>query len=484
MQMLKAIFNVLLLCLLANTTIAQDVQYTEYEKFDYRSDEYGIVGMVGDRYYTYLSQGGIAKLVAYDESMNKKATVLLDFFPAKIYETRFIAYPDKMIVLYQALESNKVVQYAALLDDKGLLKGKPIELGSVKTGIFGATRAYFRNAVSEDKKTIVVFSANDRTDQVEWDGKWLDDKLTIVKRSKASFTAENRVEHGEVLVGNDGTVYIAAYTSVGTQNYADQYWILALAPGAIKFEPKELALQDFYAAGGYMKVDNVNRKVYFGGFYSVKKNGNFDGVIYAAYDIATGTFPAMKLLPFDQNLYTVSGARHRAHPFDNYQVRQVIVKNDGGFVLVSEEQFITTRSNYTPGFGYYSTYSPYMTSMVHEYHYDDIMALSYNVEGVLQWDAFIPKAQYSQEDGGVFSSYALLNTGGTLAFLYNDFDPRHSRIQLATLTAEGKTEVNSFSPQGNNSPDWLPRSGKQVSGREMLVPCFSSKQICFAKVSF
>ncbi len=88
--------------------------------------------MTGGLLYTYRNTTDGGLLDAFDDSMNKVATVLLDFFPEKIYETRFIAYPDKIIVLYQALESNKVVQYAALLDEKGRLKGKPMELGRCK----------------------------------------------------------------------------------------------------------------------------------------------------------------------------------------------------------------------------------------------------------------------------------------------------------------------------------------------------------------
>jgi hypothetical protein len=474
-----------LLLLGANGLVsAQDVVYSQYDRFDYRTDEYSVVGMTGGLLYTYRSTTDGALLDAYNDSMNKVATVLLDFFPPKIYQAKFIAYPDKIIVLYQALESNKVIQYAALLDERGRLQNKPIQLGEFKTGIFGATKTYFSSAVSENKKTILIYSAIDKGSDVEFEGRWLDDKLALIKRSKATFSADSRVEHGELNMGNDGTVYLPAYITAGAQNYAEQYWILTLPLGGNKFDPKELALNEKFATSGYIRVDNLNGKVYFGGFYSDRKSGNYDGVIYADYNIATGTFGNRRFIPFDRQLLAATGRRHSMHPFDNYQVRQLIVKNDGGFVLVSEIQYITTRSNYTPGFGYYSYYSPYMTTMVREYHYDDIMALSYDKEGVRQWSSFIPKEQYSQEDGGVFSSYALLNAGGTLAFLFNDFNIAHSRIQLATLDADGKTDIHSFADEASDTPDWLPKSGKQVASRILVVPCFHKKEICFAKVVF
>ena len=191
------------------------------------------------------------------------------------------------------------------------------------------------------------------------------------------------------------------------------------------------------------------------------------------------------MIPFDEKLVSETGERSKRHAFDNFIVRQLIVKNDGGFVMLAEDYSIATRNTYTPGFGYYSWYyNPYVTNMVTEYHYDDIMVLSYNANGVREWDDFIYKEQYSIEDRGLFSSYLLLNTGGEIGFLYNDFNASRSRVQLATVDANGKKDDHSFSIEGNDYPDWLPRFGKQVSGREIIVPCLHKKQICFAKVVF
>lgn len=475
----------MLVALFGLRVAAQDVTYSRYESFDHRSGSYAIVGMSGGLLYTYVKDDESARLDAYDDSMNKVATVVLDFFPQRIYQVRFVPYPDKIIVIYQSLESNKVVQYVALLDGNGLLQGKPIELGTTKTGIFGATRDYYRSSVSENKKNILIYSATDKRDAIEFNGKWLDENGKLVKESKASFNTENMPEHGEVNVANDGTVYMAAYTPTGAEDHADQYWILALAPGATKFVAKEMELGEYFATGGYTKVDNVNNKVYFGGFYATSRNGRFAGFIYAAYDIASGTYSSKRFIPFDSELVGDAGSRRKnGNSFDNYMVRQLIVKNDGGFVLISEIQYVTTRSTFTPGFGYYSFYSPSMSSSIREYHFNDIMALAYDKNGVREWKAFIPKEQYSQEDEGVFSSFALLNTGGTLAFLYNDFDATHSRIQLATLTPEGQTDVRSLAADANDYPDWLPRSAKQVAGRVLVIPCFRKRQLCFAKVKF
>jgi hypothetical protein len=471
--------------LIAGSARAQDVVYSPYEKFDFHNGEYDVIGMTGGTLYTYRNTPDGAQLDAFDDSMNKEATIILDFFPAKIYSTRFVSYPDRIIALYQALESNKVVQYAALMDDKARLKNKPIELGNVKTGIFGAMKTYFYSAVSEDKKKILIYTISDKNGKVEFDGKLLDDSLKLIQHAHTSFSVDKMLTAGEVNVANDGTIYLSSFTTTGSQNYADRYWVLTLAPGETKFVPHPLALDNHFAAAGYLKLDNVNGKVYFGGFYTSARNGNYEGVIFASYDMNTGVFPTTKFIPFDEQLTDKAAHRRRANAFDNFMVRQLIVKNDGGFVMISEVSYMTTRSSFAPGLGYYSNfYSPYNSTLIREFHYDDIMAIAYSKDGVREWDVVIPKEQYSQEDGGVFSSYLLLNTGGAIGFLYNDFNYKQSRIQLSTVEPGGEAHTSSFAAEGSDGPDWLPRAGKQVAARVLIVPCLHKRQICFAKVVF
>jgi hypothetical protein len=477
----------LLCCLLSCSTlqsVGQEVLFAPFEKYDYQTGEYAVVGKVGGWVYCYQNSREGALLTAYDDSMHKQAIVMLDFFPIKIYSTKFYAYPDHINVLYQALEGNKVIQYAAQLDERGILKGKPIQIGVTKTSIFGAMRTYYYNAISENKQHIVVYSVTNKGKEIIYDIKWLDANMQLVGKSKATFKAEVDLDYGDLNVGNDGTVYVMAYSPTGAHDYADNLWLLSLPAGATAFESVALPINDKYATSGYTKVDNANGKVYFGGFYADNRNGDKAGVIFSAYDMSSKAYQTVKLMPFDQQMMQLTGARSKSS-FNDFEVKQVIPKTDGGFVLVSEAIYISTRANYTPGFGYYSSfYSPYNTTMVKEYHFEDILAISYNKEGAYDWGAIIPKNQYSQDDGGIFASYSLLNSGGSLAFLFNDFNTSHSRIQLATIDPNGKVISNTFSVQGNDDKDWLPSAGKQVASRTLIIPCLRKKQICFAKVVF
>jgi hypothetical protein len=484
MNRLRAVLILCISLLLFQAATAQNVYYSPYEKFDFRGGDFAVVGKVNGRLYTYRASSEGFYLDAYNDVMERQATIVLDFFPSKIYQTKFVAYADKIIILYQAIRENRIIQYAALLDAMGRLVKDPITLNSAKVGYFGPNREYFSSAVSDDKKRIFIYGVNKKGANINVKGAFINDGLEIERETEADFTADNSVEYGEGILANAGTFYLPVYTPLGSKDFADQLFLLALQQGSNSFVKHEVPLNQKYAAGTFMKMDNPNNRIYIGGFYSEKKSGNYEGVLYTYFDVASSSFQNRKNIAFDEKLRNGTGERNTKKALNDYQVRQIIVKNDGGFVMVAENYYVTTRNSYAPGFGYYSMYYSSMTPNVREYHYEDILALSYNAEGVREWHSFVRKNQYSQEDGGVFSSYGMLNTGGTIGFLFNDFNTSRSRIQLASLDGDGKLNIRSLAAEGNEEPDWLPRSGKQVSSREMVVPALRKRQICFAKIVF
>ncbi|MBS1774235.1 MAG: hypothetical protein JST82_15360 [Bacteroidetes bacterium] len=459
---------------------AQEILYSPYEDYDLRSGTYAVIGKVGELNYVYRGSSQGYYLDAYNDSMQKTATVVLDFINGKVYSTKFIAYQDKIVFLYQSVDGARVTLFGVLLDERGRMIKRPVRLGETKLRLFGSLRDYFGIAVSENRKHIAVYELDDRATKFDASCTWLTDSMTIAGKAHTSFVAENEIREGDAVIDNDGKLYLPVYTPIGSREYADQVWLLTMSKGDKKFTSHELPLNALYASGIYMKMDTATSRISIGGFYSDKKNGNYEGVLIGYFDIAADAFIAPKYVAFDDDLRAFAGGRKSKRTFDDYKMRHLIIKNDGGFVMIAEDYFVTSR-NYSQGWGY-SFYYPTMSSTVREYHYGDIMALSYDADGHGQWRSFIRKEQVSQEDDGQFSSYALINTGGSLGFLYNDFNFSRSRIQLATIAGDGKVSINAL--YAGDAADWIPRSAKQVASREVIVPCFRKKQICFAKIVF
>lgn len=473
----------LLLCT-AVVSHAQEVIYSKYDKFDFRTGEFSVVGKVGARTYVYRGSSEGYYLDAYDTEMKRLATVILDFIPRRSFGTKFITYPGKIIVFYQVTESSKVIQYGAVLDETGRLMKRPRQIDEVKSSFLGGRSGLYSYAVSQNKQYIAVYGAGTKNTELNARVLLLDTGLNKLYTKQTSFSADNNISFGEGVINDAGEFFLPAYTPYGSRQYADRIWLLALQQESKNFEPVELPMNGLFAAGTYMEMANAGNRIYLGGFYTDKKNGNYEGVIYTYYDIAEKAFTEFKTIAFSERMRIATGERSKKRAFNDFQVRQLIVRNDGGFVLIAEDFFITTRSGYNNGFGYYSWYYPAMSASVREYNYGDILAISCKATGEPEWAEFVRKVQYSQEDGGLFSSYALINTGGTIGFLYNDFNMSRSKVQLATIDGEGKIIQAAMSNNKSDEPDWLPKSGKQVSAKEFVVPCLRRNQICFAKVVF
>ena len=463
---------------------AQKILYSPYEKFDFRTGEFTVAGKVGEKLYVYRGSSDGYYLDAYNAAMERQATVILDFMPRRAFGTKFITYTDKIIVLYQVTESSRVIQYATLLDADGRLVKDPVQVDEVKASFLGGRSGLYNYAISHNKQHIVIYGAGTRGAELSARVVWLDTSLNKNSISETQYTADNNISFGEGVVNDKGEFMVPVYTPYGARDYADRVWMLSLNMGGKAFNAVEMPLNGLFTAGTYMELSLAGDRVYAGGFYSDKKNGNFEGIIYTYYDVAEKTFKEFKTIAFSERMRNATGERNLKRAFNDFQVRQLIVRNDGGFVLIAEDFFITTRNSYNQGFGYYSWYYPTMSASVREYNYGDILAVSCNGNGDPEWAEFIRKMQYSQEDGGLFSSYALINTGGSLGFLFNDFNTTHSKIQLASLDAGGKAVVKSLTGYSNEDPDWLPKSGRQVSAKEFVAPCLKRNQICFAKVVF
>jgi hypothetical protein len=117
------------------------------------------------------------------------------------------------------------------------------------------------------------------------------------------------------------------------------------------------------------------------------------------------------------------------------------------------------------------------------HHADKITILSFDNTGKMQWSNVIHKEQY---DDGTDDriSYQIVNTGSQIHFLFNEPERRTLILNDYTLTPDGKISRNPTLKNLDRDYDFLPKYSKQVSGRQIIIPCFYRNYICFAKIDF
>jgi hypothetical protein len=190
--------------------------------------------------------------------------------------------------------------------------------------------------------------------------------------------------------------------------------------------------------------------------------------------------------------------------FNDYFIKNIILKKDGGFILTGEDYYTQSRSSPWNRFDYlngysslssfnYYYYSPtgywyrprgwYGNTSQTRYYYDNIVVMDVNKNGNLQWANVLHKSQFDDETDN-FLSYQVMNTGDELHFLFNELERRNQLIADQSITWDGKLKRNPTLKSLDKGYEFMPKYAKQVSAKQIIVPCTMRNYICFAKIDY
>jgi len=138
---------------------------------------------------------------------------------------------------------------------------------------------------------------------------------------------------------------------------------------------------------------------------------------------------------------------------------------------------------YSPYGGAYSPWNRWNGVGSTRFNAENIMVLSYNKDGNIDWSSIIPKTQYDDESDNMIS-FQLVNTGADLHFLFNMSEKRTVMLNDQSIASDGKVTRNPTLKNLDRGYEFMTRSGKQVSGRQIIVPCMYRNYLCFAKLEY
>jgi hypothetical protein len=101
----------------------------------------------------------------------------------------------------------------------------------------------------------------------------------------------------------------------------------------------------------------------------------------------------------------------------------------------------------------------------------------------MEWNDVMGKTQYDDESDDMIS-FQLMNTGGQLHFLFNQQERRANLLTDYSITPTGEMTRNPTLKNLDKGYEFLPKYGKQVSARQMIIPCVYRNSVCFAKVDY
>ena len=499
-------FLLLVLTLVAPRILpAQKITYTEPEREDSRRTNFEIVGKINGNYLIFKNNNSNNAISIYDESMKLKQRVPLDFMPDKYINVDFVAYQDYFYMIYEHQHKSIVHCMAVKVDGLGHKLSEPVELDTTQIG-FAANNKIYTIAVSENKQRIMVFKINSKNPKNFLFTTFLfDNQLQLIDRHRMFLTMEEKNElFTDFLIDNEGELVFGKFLRSGSNDYVSRVAVVTKAPTADSFSVKDIGSADRILDEIKIKVDNNNHRFFLTGFYYKQKKGNIEGLYTVVWDKASDARLKETITIFNDELRALAKGTdaNLRMAFNDYFIKQVITKKEGGYLMISESLYTTSRGNmfnrwdymsnpyYMPGMYYSPYYSPFYNpwnrnygNYASRYHAENIMVLSFDREGNLEWSNIIPKSQFDDENENSIS-YHMMNTGGELHFLFNQYERRNMLLNDQSIAPDGKITRYPTLKNLDKGYDFMPRYGRQVSSWQAIVPCLYRNYLCFAKIDF
>lgn len=501
--------------LLAISSSAQDfkVAYSEPEKDDSRRTNFDIIGKIGENFITYKNNRTNHAICVYDNDMKLVSRSSMDFIDEnKFLNIDFIAYPDYFFAIYQYQRRNVVYCNVIRLDGMGKAIGNSIELDSTHLSGSASADKVYTTVFSDDKKHIMLLKINSQNQHnYVFTMLSFDNNMQLVDKSKASLAMEERNNYfmDFYLTNNNELVFCKFIRNSGNNESISNVSMVTKYPDSLEFAVRGVDIGTKILDELRLKVDNNKRGVILSSFYYKQKRGSVEGLYALTWDITNDTKIRDITFVFNDELRAAAksedGSKKTA--FDDYYIKNAIVRKDGGYLLIAEALYSSSRGNNynrwnNPYWGspwmspmdyyYYPYYSPYYMPWNRggwnnyqntRFFADNIMVLSFSPTGDMEWSNILSKNQYDDESDNSIS-YGLMNTGGQLHFLYNQYERHTLILSDQSIEADGKISRHPTLKNLDRGYEFMPRFSKQVSSRQIIIPCWYKNYLCFAKIDY
>jgi hypothetical protein len=504
--MKRLIFNIIFIVLLPAMCFCQEVTYSDFQQEDSRDINFEIIGKMNGNFLVYKNIRWRHKINIFGDDMKIKETIKLDFVPDRTFNVDFVVYPSCFYMIYQFQKRNTLHCMAVKMDAAGKKMADPVELDTTQISMLADNKIY-TTINSEDKQKIMVFKIHRKNDNFNMVSLLFDSSLKLINKNRQTLQYNDRRDnYSNFLVDNDGNFIFTKDSQTGNRDNSNSLKLVIKAPLQDTFAYHEINLEKNYIDEVKLKVDNLNNRYVLNSFYYKKSRGNIEGLFTGIWDKTNNSFSQGFAVLNDSLRNEAKTTGQLRFALDDFFIRNIFVKKDGGFVLTAEDYSSQSRGNnlntwnrwdylnnyyyspygssfyYNPYYGYYRPFNSFGNQGV-RYYYSNIVILSADKTGKIEWSRVIKKDQFD-DDNDNYLSYCTMNKGGQLHFLFNNDRNRNQIIANHSITPAGQVTRNTTLKSQERGYEFMTRLSKQVGASQLIIPCTYRGYICFAKVDF
>jgi hypothetical protein len=409
---------------------------------------------------------------------------------------------DSLLVIYTLKEKRDQLLKAALFNLQLLESYKPALIVDTlnKTSF---TEADISFAQSDDHNSILIYLKNkDFSDTKKLRVYLLLANAEKVPWAELHVTKFDNPDLIDCCIDNNGNVFFL--TGSISDTYHNNFSYSTFQITRFSFSDKTastnvLAAPNYYLTAPKWAFDNTNQRIILSGLYASDRGTAADGIYFITASMSDVAFAAPVFQSFSPDLLTkITGNSppKKYDRFDNFLPGSLTVTANGGAVFTAEAVYITSQGNninnpispfYSPY--YYNPYSPFgypdnQQNTKYFYHYEDIIGLLLTPDGKIDWQQGMLKKQLTEDDGGFYSSYAVLEAPDELHLIYNDFINTQTNVSQFALSPEGNAERQDLFSADKKGVMLVPNASKQIDVNEIIIPSIKKDFIQFVKFTF
>jgi hypothetical protein len=312
----------------------------------------------------------------------------------------------------------------------------------------------------------------------------------------------------DFLLTNEGELVFGKFVRQNFNEYITKLSMVVKYPDSTSFSVRDIDIGGKILDEIKIKADNTNKRILLNAFYYKQKRGNIEGLYSLVWDKQQNQKLREITSIFNEDLRANAKSQDASvrMAFNDYFIKNIIVRKDGGYLVISESEYSTTRGGvfnrwdylgggnpwispmdyyyYSPAYGYSNyPWNRWNNNTSTRYHAENVMILSYGKDGSVEWSNVIPKSQFDDETDNMIS-FQLVNNGAEIHFLFNIYERRTLMLNDQSIAADGKVTRNATLKNLDKGYEFMARYGKQVGSRQVIMPCLYRNYLCFAKIEY
>ncbi len=255
--------------------------------------------------------------------------------------------------------------------------------------------------------------------------------------------------------------------------------LLRISPGGSALDYNEVPLGEILITSVIYALDPQTDEVKLFGYSSDKLEQR------SSYYWTAGINSDLELeylieKPFELSLLrSVYGQQNKVKKsIDGLRIKTVVPRSDGGFTVLSEI-FKTYSRRPTFPVGGNASGGAWV-----DYFVEDIIVMSYDGQGDLAWSDVLHKKQFSQDDGGIYSSFFVMENPSSIRLIYNDEIKKENTVSEYVISTTGSAERNSLFTTDSEELQLRFVDGMQISANQIVIPSERQGRVSLVRISY